>query len=175
MEIDNSLLKNRIIFLNGEVDNNSSYDVISKLLYLDSISNEDISLYINSFGGSVISGLAIIDTMNLIKSDVCTYCIGACYSMAAIILSCGKKGKRFSLCNSEIMIHQPSGYASGKADDVSITSNRLDKTKEKLTSILVKNTNKSKKEINKYLSYDKYFDSNEALDIGLIDNIIKSY
>lgn len=168
--MDEKLLDNRIIFLNGEVNEESAYNIISKLLYLDSISNDDISLYIDSPGGSVTQGLAIIDTMNLIKSDVATYCVGEAFSMGAIILSCGKKGKRYCLPNGEIMIHQPSGSAYGKADEILISSNRINKTKEKLINILVKNTKKNKKQISKCFNQDYFFDVKEALDFGIIDN-----
>ena len=172
--MEDKLLESRIIFINGEINHDSSYDIISKLLYLDSINNEDISLYINSPGGSVIDGLAIIDCMNIIKSDVATYCVGSSYSMGAIILSCGTKGKRYMLPNSEVMIHQPIGGAYGKADDVSISSDRLNVAKEKLINILVKNTNMKKQEINKYFRYDKFLNSNESLNNEIIDSIIKS-
>ena len=172
--IEKNLLENRIIFLNGEVNNTTSYDIISKLLYLDSINNEDISLYINSPGGSVVQGLAIIDCMNLIRSDVSTYCVGEAYSMGAIILLCGTKGKRYCLPNAEVMIHQPSGMAEGKADDVTISSNRLNNAKRILIDILVKNTKKTKKEINKYFNYDKFLNNKEALEFGIIDKIFKS-
>ena len=172
--IDENLLKNRIIYLNGVINDETSFDVITKLLYLDSISQDDIGLYINSVGGSVIEGLAIIDCMNLIRSDVATYCIGKAYSMGAIILSCGCLGKRYSLKNSEIMIHAPSGTLSGKADDISLSSKRLDNVKEKLINILASKTKKNKKQINKYFQIDKFMDSNEALEFGIIDKIIKS-
>ncbi len=172
--IDENLLKNRIIFINGEITDDTSYDVITKLLYLDSVSQDDISLYINSVGGSVIEGLAIIDCMNLIRSDVATYCIGKSYSMGAIILSCGSIGKRYSLENSEIMIHAPSGTLKGKADDVMLSSIRLDNTKEKLISILASKTKKNKKQINKYFQIDKFMNTKEALEFGIIDKIIKS-
>ena len=158
--IIDSLLKNRIVFLNGEVNNESAYDIITKLLYLDSIGNDDISLYINSPGGSVIQGLAIIDCMNIIKSNVATYCIGTAYSMGAIILSCGSKGKRYVLPNSEVMIHSPSGTLAGKAEEVALSSMRLDAVKRKLIDILFKNTKKSKKQIEKYFHYDNLIKSN---------------
>ena len=172
--INEELLKIRIIFLNGDVDDESSYDIITKLLYLDSVNNEDISLYINSPGGSVTSGLAIIDCMQIIKSKVSTYCIGSAYSMAAIILSCGEKGKRYILPNSEVMIHAPSSSMSGKADEISNRAKRLDSTKNKLIDILVKNTKKTKKEISKEFTYESFMNSKEALSFGIVDKIIKS-
>ena len=169
--IEDKLLENRIVFLNGEVNEESAYQVITKLLYLDSIEHEDIFLYINSLGGEVNQGLAIIDTMNLIKSDVSTICMGEACSMGAVILACGTKGKRGSLKNSEIMIHQPSGGAKGKSDDVFIHSNCLVKCKDKLIQILAKNTKKTKKEITKYFDHDYFMESEEALEFGIIDKI----
>lgn len=171
--MENSLLKNRIVFLIGEVNYSSAYEVITKLLYLDSVNNEEISLYIDSPGGSVIQGLAIIDCMNIIKSKVATYCVGSAYSMGAIILSCGAKGKRYCLPNSEIMIHSPSGAMEGKADDVALSSKRLNETKKKLIEILSKTTNKTKTQINKYFVYDKFMEGEEALKFGIVDKIIK--
>lgn len=171
--MEDSLLRNRIVFLMGEVNYKSAYDVVTKLLYLDSVNNENISLYIDSPGGSVIQGLAIIDCMNIIKSNVSTYCIGSAYSMGAIILSCGTKGKRYCLPNSEIMIHSPSGSMEGKADDVDLSSKRLNAAKTKLIEILSQNTNKTKKQINKYFVYDKFMNSKEAVEFGIIDKIVK--
>ena len=170
--MEDKLLENRIIFINGEINDELSSRVISNLLYLDSISHDDISLYINSPGGYVNQGMAIIDTMNYIKSDVKTYSLGQSFSMASIILSCGTKGKRYSLPNSVIMIHQPSGGAYGKSDDVLITTNTLTKCKDKLINILVKQTKKNKKEITSYMNNDYYMDANDALSFGIIDKII---
>lgn len=172
--INECLLNNRIVFLNGEVNDNTAYDIITKLLYLDSVNHEEISLYINSPGGSVIQGLAIIDCMNIIKSNVSTYCIGSAYSMGAIILSCGTIGKRYCLPNSEVMIHSPSSSMAGKADEIKLSSRRLDETKDKLIEILAKNTKKNKKQINKYFSCDSFMNSRQALEFGIIDKIIKS-
>lgn len=172
--INECLLNNRIVFLNGEVNDSTAYDIITKLLYLDSVNHEEISLYINSPGGSVIQGLAIIDCMNIIKSSVSTYCIGSAYSMGAIILSCGAIGKRYCLPNSEVMIHAPSSSMAGKADEIRLSSQRLDETKDKLIEILAKNTKKNKKQINKYFSYDSFMNSKQALEFGIIDKIIKS-
>ena len=170
--MEEKLLENRIIFLNGEIKEDNSNEVISKLLYLDSINNDDISLYINSHGGSVNDGLAIIDTMRIIKSDVKTFCVGSSFSMAAVILCCGAKNKRFCLKNSEVMIHSPSGYAYGKSDDVNVSSNRLNKTKELLIEILSKNSKKNKKEINKCFIQDYFMNSTEALNFGIIDKVL---
>jgi len=172
--VNESLLNNRIIFLNGEVNDETAYDIITKLLYLDSVNNEDISLYINSPGGSVIQGLAIIDCMNIIKSKVSTYCIGSAYSMGAIILSCGAIGKRHCLPNSEIMIHSPSSTMSGKSDEISLSAKRLDETKDKLIELLSKTTKKNKRQINSYFKKDSFMNSKEALEFGIIDKIIKS-
>lgn len=172
--VNESLLNNRIVFLNGEVNDITAYDIITKLLYLDSINHDEISLYINSPGGSVVQGLAIIDCINIIKSDVCTYCVGAAYSMGAIILSCGTIGKRYCLPNSEVMIHSPSTSMSGKADEINLSARRLDDTKEKLIQILAKNTKQSKRQINKLFCYDSFMNSREALDFGIVDKIIKS-
>lgn len=170
--MDDKLLENRIVILNGEVNENSSMDIIKKLLYLDSKNNEDISLYINSPGGSVIDGLAIIDCMNYIKSDVSTLCIGAAYSMGAVILASGSKGKRYSLPNSEVMIHDISGGAYGKYKDVSLRQDRMSRHHNTIIDILVKTTKKAKKELEKVLDIDYFMDSSEAQNFGLIDKII---
>ncbi len=170
--IEDSLLNNRIIFLNGEINAELAYLIISKLLYLDSVNHDEISLYINSPGGEVNQGFAIIDTMNLIQSPVATFCVGEACSMGAVILSSGDKGKRYSLSNAEIMIHQPSGGARGKSDDVLVHSNCLVKCKDKLIHVLANNTKKSKKEISKLFQTDYYMDSREALKFGIIDIIL---
>ena len=124
-DIYSRLLKDRIIILNGEIDDNTSNSIVAQLLYLDSLNNEDISIYINSPGGSITSGMAIYDTMNYIKSDVSTICIGISASMAAFILACGTRGKRYILPNSEVMIHQPLGGAQGQATDIKIAADRI--------------------------------------------------
>ena len=170
--MNDKLLDNRIIFIKGEINEELSNDVISRLLYLDSLNNNDISLYINSPGGSVNDGLAIIDTMRIIKSDVKTYCVGSSFSMAAVILCCGTKNKRFCLKNSEVMIHSPSGMAYGKCDDVDVSSKRLNKCKDVLIDIISKNSKKSKKEINNYFIKDYFMNSKEALEFGIVDNIL---
>ena len=171
--MEDKLLQERIIFINGEINDTSAYDTITKLLYLDSENNEKISLYINSPGGSVVEGLAIIDTMNYIKSDVDTYCIGKAYSMGAMILSCGKT--RYALENSEIMIHSPSTSMEGKAEQIELSTERLKNTKKKLIEILYKKTNKTKKEIDKNFQKDTFMTSKEAKEFGIIDKILKSY
>ena len=153
-DIYSRLLKDRIIILSGEIDDNLSNNIVAQLLYLDSINNDDISLYINSPGGSITSGMAIYDTMNFIKSDVSTTCIGMAASMGAFLLSCGKKGKRFCLPNSEVMIHQPLGGANGQAIDIDIAAKRILKLKDKLNKILSDNTNKDIKDI--VIDFTKY-------------------
>ncbi len=172
--INDKLLDNRIIFLNGDVDDESANDVITKLLYLDSINHNEISLYINSPGGSVIQGLAIIDCMHIVKSKVATYCIGEAYSMGSIILASGFKGKRYILENSEVMIHAPSGYMGGKSDEVTLSAKRLAKFKDKLIDILVDNSKKSRGQIARYFNYDKFMNAKETLEFGIVDKIIKS-
>ena len=171
-DIYTKLLQNRIIFINGEINDDLANLVISELLYLDSISNEDIYLYINSPGGSVTSGFAIFDTMNYIKSDVSTVGMGMCASMAAILLAAGTKGKRLSLPNSEIMIHQVLGGAEGKASDIKIHAERILETKKKLNSILASLTGKSPSKINKDTERDYYMNPKDALKYGIIDKII---
>ena len=171
-DIYSRLLKDRIIFISGEINDDSANIVISQLLYLDSLNNEDISLYINSPGGSVTSGMAIYDTMNFVKSDVKTIAIGMCASMAAIILSSGKKEKRFSLPNSEIMIHQPLGGTEGQVTDIKIAADRIIKIKNKINKILALNTGNKISKIKHDTERDHYFNAKEALDYGLIDKII---
>ena len=172
-DIYSRLLKNRIILLSGEINDDSANIVIAELLYLDSISNDDISLYINSPGGSITSGMAIYDTMNLIKSDVSTICIGMAASMAAFLLSCGQKGKRYCLPNSEVMIHQPLGGVNGQATEIDIVAKRILNLRTKINSILAKNTKKNLKQIEKDTDRDYYMDSTTALEYGIIDKILK--
>ena len=171
-DLYSKLLEDRIIFITGEIDDNTSNIVISELLYLDSINHEDINIYINSPGGSITSGMAIYDTMNFIKSDVSTICIGIAASMGAFLLSSGKKGKRYALSNSEIMIHQPLGGVQGQATEIKIAANRIIKLKNKINKILSINTNKDIKKIENDTERDYFMDSNEALKYGLIDKII---
>ena len=172
-DIYSILLKNRIIFINGEIDDTLSNLVVAQLLYLDSLNHEDISLYINSPGGSVTSGLAIYDTMNFIKSNVSTICYGICASMAALLLSSGHKGKRYILPNADVMIHQVLGRSEGQASDVKIATDRILDLKNRLNTILSKNTNKHIKTIEKDTDRDNYLNANEALEYGLVDKIIK--
>lgn len=171
-DIYSRLLKDRIIILTGEIDDNSANIVVAQLLYLDSINNNDISLYINSPGGSITAGMAIYDTMNFIKSDVSTICLGIAASMGAFLLSSGTKGKRYCLPNSEVMIHQPLGGASGQATEIKIAAEHILKIKEKLNKILASNTNKDIKTIEFDTERDNYLSSEEALKYGLIDQIL---
>lgn len=172
-DIYSRLLKDRIILLNGEIDDCLSNSIVAQLLYLDSLNHNDIYLYINSPGGSITSGMAIYDTMNFISSDVSTICIGMAASMAAFLLSSGTKGKRYALSNSEVMIHQPLGGAKGQATEIKIAAERIVKLKKKLNNILSKNTGKTIKKIEKDTERDYYLDSSEALEYGIIDNILK--
>lgn len=166
------LLKDRIIFINGEITDITSNIIISELLYLDSINNEDIYIYINSPGGSVTAGMAIYDTMNYIKSDIQIVVVGIAASMAAFLLASGTKGKRCALENSEVMIHQPLGGVSGQATEIQIAAERILKLKEKLNSLLAKNTGNSLKKIKKDTERDYYMNAKEALKYGIIDKIL---
>ncbi len=171
-DIYSKLLESRIIFINGEINDTLSNIVISELLYLDSLNTNDIEIYINSPGGSVTSGLAIIDTMNFIKSDVRTIVTGLAASMASIILANGTKGKRCSLKNSEIMIHQPLGNTSGQATDIEIQAKRIINKKKLLNKMLSNLTGQDIKTIEKDTERDNFFTSKEAIEYGLIDSII---
>ena len=171
-DIYSRLLKDRIIILCGEIDDINSNTIVAELLYLDSINNNDISLYINSPGGSVTAGMAIYDTMNFIKSNVSTICIGMAASMAAFLLSSGTKGKRYCLPNSEVMIHQPLGGVKGQATEIDIVAKRIINLRSKLNSILAKNTKRNLKQIEKDTDRDYYMSASEALDYGIIDKIL---
>ena len=166
------LLEDRIIFLSGEINDTNANIIISSLLYLDSKNNKDISIYINSPGGSITSGMAIYDTMNYIKSDVNTICIGMAASMAAFLLSSGEKGKRYILPNSEVMIHQPLGGAQGQATEIKIAAERILKLKNKINKILAINTNKTLNEIENDTERDYFMNANEALNYNIVDKII---
>ncbi len=172
-DIYSRLLKDRIVILNGEITDNTANVVIAELLYLDSLNNNDISLYINSPGGSITAGMAIYDTMNFIKSDVSTICVGMSASMAAFILATGKKGKRFILPNAEVMIHQPLGGAQGQATEIKIAAERILKLKKKLNQILSDVTGKNVEKINRDTERDYFMDSEEALEYGIVDMILK--
>lgn len=172
-DIYSRLLKERIIFLGEEVTDVSASVIVAQLLFLESEDpNKDISLYINSPGGSVTAGMAIYDTMNYIKCDVSTICIGMAASMGAFLLSGGAKGKRFALPNAEIMIHQPSGGAKGQATDIKIVADNILKTKKKLNEILAANTGKPLDVIEIDTERDNYMSAQEAVEYGLIDSII---
>lgn len=171
-DIYSRLLKDRIILLSGEIDDDTANSVVAQLLYLDSLNQDDIHLYINSPGGSITSGMAIYDTMNFIKSDVSTICIGMAASMAAFLLSSGKKKKRYILPNAEVMIHQPLGGAKGQATEIKIAAERILKLKDKLNKILAKNTKKNLKTIEKDTERDNFLDANEAIEYGIVDKII---
>ena len=171
-DIYSRLLKDRIVFLSGEIDDNMANTIVSELLYLDSINHDDISLYINSPGGSITSGMAIMDTMNFIKSDVSTICLGMAASMGAFLLSCGQKGKRYILPNAEVMIHQPLGGATGQATEIKIAAERILKMKDKLNNILSENTQQLLEKIQEDTERDHFLDANEALEYGIIDKII---
>ena len=164
------LLKDRIIFLSGEINDSVANIVISELLYLDNINHEDIYLYINSPGGSITSGMSIYDTMNFVSSKVITIGLGMCASMAAFLLSSGNT--RLALPNTEIMIHQPIGGAQGQATDIKIAAERIIKLKEKLNKILAKNTKQDIKKIAEDTERDNFLSADEALEYGLIDKII---
>ena len=172
-DIYSRLLKDRIVILNGEVNNDTANLIVAELLYLDSQNNNDISLYINSPGGEITAGLAIYDTMNFIKSDVSTICIGIAASMGAFLLSSGEKGKRFALPNSEIMIHQPLGGTQGKATEIKIQTERILKLKDKLNNIMAKNTEKDKESIEIDTERDYFMSAKEAKVYGLVDKIIE--
>lgn len=171
-DIFSRLLKERIILLSGEIDDNLSNTVVAELLYLDSINHDDISIYINSPGGSITSGMAIYDTMNFIKSDVSTICIGMAASMGAFLLSCGTKGKRFVLPNSEVMIHQPLGGVQGQATEIKIAAERILKSREKINKILSENCNQPLEKIEHDTERDYFMDAEESLNYGIVDKII---
>ncbi len=166
------LLKDRIIFLSGEINDNMASIIVSELLYLDSINHDDIYLYINSPGGSVTSGFAIYDTMNYVKSDVRTIVVGIAASMGAFLLSSGAKGKRCALKNAEVMIHQVLGGAQGQATDIKIAAEHILKTKKKLNKILALNTGQKLTKVINDCERDNYMGADEALEYGLIDEII---
>ncbi len=171
-DIFSRLLKERIILLNGEINDSTASSVIAELLYLDSINNDDISIYINSPGGSITAGMAIYDTMNLVSSNVSTICVGIAASMGAFLLSSGEKGKRYALPNAEIMIHQPLGGVEGQATEIKIAAERILKSRNKLNKILSSNTGKDIKIIETDTERDNFMDSEEALEYGIIDKII---
>lgn len=172
-DIYSRLLEDRVIFLTGEINDAVADTVVAQLIYLEGKDpNKDISLYINSPGGSVTAGLAIYDTMNFIKCDVSTICIGLAASMGAFLLSSGTKGKRYALPNSEIMIHQPLGGAQGQASDIKIQAEHIIKTKYRLNKILAENSGKPIEQLEKDTDRDNYLSAEEAKEYGLIDEVI---
>ncbi len=171
-DIYSRLLEDRIIFLTGEINDISADIVIAQLLHLEGKDpDKDISLYINSPGGSVTAGLGIYDTMNYIKCDVNTICVGMAASMGAFLLSSGAKGKRFSLPNSEIMIHQPLGGAQGQASDIAIQAEHILKIKKRMNRILASNCNQPVEKIEKDVDRDFYMSADEAMKYGIIDKV----
>ncbi len=171
-DIYSRLLRDRIIMLSGEIDDNLANSVVAQILYLDSVNHDTISLYINSPGGSITAGMAIYDTMNYVKSKVSTICIGMAASMAAFLLSCGERGFRYALPNSEVMIHQPLGGAQGQATEIKIAAERILKLKEKINRILSENTHQDIQKIQRDTERDYFLSADEALDYGLIDEVI---
>lgn len=175
-DIYSRLLRERVIFLGDEVNDATASVVVAQMLFLESEDpTKDINLYINSPGGSVTAGMAIYDTMNYVKCDVSTICMGLAASMGAFLLSSGAKGKRFSLPNSEIMIHQPSGGAKGQATEIQIVAENILKTKKKLNEILAANTGQSVEKIAEDTERDNFMTAQEAHDYGLIDKIIVNH
>lgn len=175
-DIYSRLLKERIIFLGEEVNDASASIVVAQLLFLEAEDpDKDIQLYINSPGGSVTAGLAIYDTMQYIKCDVSTVCIGMAASMGAFLLAGGKKGKRFALPNAEIMIHQPSGGAQGQATEIQIAAEHILRTKQKLNEILAANTGKPIETVKADTERDNFMSAEEAKEYGLIDEVIASH
>ena len=173
-DIFSRLLKNRIIFLGSKIDDTVANTIVAELLYLDALNHDDISLYINSPGGSVTAGMAILDTMNFIKSDVSTICVGMAASMGAFLLAAGKKGKRCVLENSEVMIHQPLGGAEGQATEIQIAAERILKLKAKMNKMLSENTGQPLDKIQNDTERDHFMDAEESLEYGIVDKILKT-
>ncbi len=173
-DIYSRLLKDRIIFLTGPIDDHTANLVIAQLLFLESEDpKKEIFLYINSPGGSVTAGLAIVDTMNHIKPDVATVAVGIAASAGAVILACGKKGKRFALPNTEVMIHQPMGGVEGQASDIAITAKHILKTRENLNKLLARQSGQSLAQIEKDVERDYFMSADEAKKYGLIDKVFE--
>ncbi len=173
-DIYSRLLKDRIIILGGPIDDHLANSIVAQLLFLDAENPEkDISLYINSPGGSVTAGMAIYDTMNFVKADVQTICIGMAASMGAFLLSAGTKGKRFALPNAEVMIHQPLGGVRGQATEIEIHARHILRTRDKINRILSKNTGQPLEVIERDTDRDFFMTAQEALDYGIIDKIIE--
>ncbi len=175
-DIYSRLLKDRIIFLGGEVTDDSANAIIAQLLFLEADDpKKDIFMYINSPGGSVTAGMAIFDTMQYVKPDVCTFCVGMAASMGAFLLAAGEKGKRFALPNSEIMIHQPLGGASGQATDIEIHSRRIIEIKDKMNRILSERTGQDLEKVRQDTERDYFMEAQAAMEYGLIDKVIQRH
>jgi ATP-dependent Clp protease protease subunit len=172
-DIYSRLLKANIIFLGTAIDDTVANAIVAQMLFLESEDpDKDIQIYINSPGGSVTAGMAIYDTMQFVKNDIVTYCIGQCSSMAAVLLAAGTKGKRFALPNGRIMIHQPSGGAHGQASDIEITFKEIQRLKEMLAQLMSNHTGQTTKKLIKDMDRDFFMDPNEALEYGLIDKVL---
>lgn len=175
-DIYSRLLKDRIIFLGGEVTDDSANAIIAQLLFLEADDpKKDIFMYINSPGGSVTAGMAIFDTMQYVKPDVCTFCVGMAASMGAFLLAAGEKGKRFALPNSEIMIHQPLGGASGQATDIEIHARRIIEIKDKMNRILSERTGQELEKVRQDTERDYFMEAQAAMEYGLIDKVIQRH
>ncbi len=173
-DIYSRLLKDRIIMLSGEVNDQVASSIVAQLLFLEAEDpDKDIYFYINSPGGVITSGLSMFDTMNYIKPDIVTICMGQAASMGAFLLACGTKGKRYALPNARIMIHQPSGGAQGQSTDIQIQAQEIQRLKDTLNQILAQKTGKKSKQIEKDTERDNFMSSKEALDYGLIDKVIE--
>lgn len=174
-DIYSRLLEDRIIFLSGEIDDAVANTVVAQLIYLESKdAAKDICLYINSPGGSITAGMAIYDTMNYVKCDVSTICIGLAASMGAFLLSSGAKGKRYCLPHSEVMIHQPLGGTQGQASDIAIQAEHILRIKKSLNEILAKNTNQPIEKIEKDTDRDNFLTASQALNYGLVDKVFEN-
>jgi len=173
-DIYSRLLKDRIIFLDGEINDAVASLVVAQLLFLESEDpDKDINIYINSPGGVITAGMAIYDTMNYIKPDVCTICVGMAASMAAFLLSSGAKGKRYALPNSEVMIHQPLGGTQGQASDIKIAADHIIKLRDRLNRIIANNCGQPLKKVERDTDRDNYLSAQEALEYGLIDKVVE--
>lgn len=173
-DIYSRLLKDRIIFLDGQIDDQTASLVVAQLLFLEAEDpDKDICIYINSPGGVITAGMAIFDTMNYIKPDVCTICVGMAASMAAFLLAAGAKGKRYVLPNAEVMIHQPLGGTQGQAEDIKIAAEHIIKTREKMNRILAERTGKPYKQIVRDTDRDNYLDAQQAVEYGLADKVVE--
>jgi ATP-dependent Clp protease protease subunit len=175
MDIYSRLLEDRVVFLGSQVADESANSIVAQLLYLQSVDPKaDVHLYINSPGGSVTAGLAIYDTMQYISCDVCTYCIGQCASMGAVLLAAGAKGKRFALPNSRIMIHQPLAGMQGTAEEIMIHAQEFRFIKSKLNEILIKHTGRTLEEVQRDTDRDNFMSAESARDYGIVDHVVES-